>query len=87
MPAQLRWTPDASVLYLRYNTSTYAIPLPPGEMLPPIPPAGFASKEAVAALPGARLISDESVFAGPSPSVHAFMKVSTQRNIYHVPIP
>ncbi len=87
MPAQLRWTPDASVLYLRYNTSTYAIPLPAGEMLPPIPPAGFASKDAVAALPGARLIAEESVFTGPSPSVHAFMKVSTQRNIYRVPIP
>jgi len=41
----------------------------------------------VAALPGARLISEESVFPGPNPSVYAFMKVTTQRNIYRVPVP
>ena len=64
-----------------------AIPLRAGQMLPPIPAAGFQSKEAVAALPGARLISEESVFPGPNPSVYAFMKVTTQRNIYRVPVP
>ena len=41
----------------------------------------------MAALPGARLVADESVFPGPNPSVYAFMKVSTQRNIYRVPVP
>jgi hypothetical protein len=64
----------------------YAIPLPPGRMLPPIPAAGFPSKEAVAALPGAQLIPQEAAFPGPNPAVYAFMKVSAQRNIYRVPV-
>ena len=87
MPPQLSWTPDGKFLYLKFATTTYAIPLQRGRMLPPIPASGFPSKEAVAALPGARLISEESVFPGPNPSVYAFMKVATQRNIYRVPVP
>jgi Tol biopolymer transport system component len=87
VPARLSWTPDGRFLNLILAGSTFAIPLQPGQMLPPIPAAGFQSKEAVAALPGARLISEASVFPGPNPSIYAFMKVSTHRNIYRVPVP
>ena len=87
MPPRLSWTPDGRFLYLKFAASTYAIPLRPGQMLPPIPASGFQSRDAVAALPGARLVSDESVFPGPDPSVYAFVKVATQRNIYRVPVP
>ena len=88
MPSQLSWTPDGRFLYLKFGASMYAIPLQPGQVLPPVPASGFQSKEAVAALPGARLISEESgVFPGPNPSLYALMKVSTQRNIYRVPVP
>ncbi len=87
MPPPLSWTPDGRFLYLKFADSTYAIPLQPGQVLPPIPASGFPSKEAVAALPGARLVSEESVYPGPNPSVYAFMKVSAQRNIYRVPVP
>ena len=87
-PPYMIWTPDGKFLYLKFAASTYAIPLQPGQVLPPIPASGFPSKEAVAALPGARLISEESgVFPGPNPSDYAFVKVSTQRNIYRVPVP
>lgn len=87
MPSYMSWTPDGRFLYLKFETSTYAIPLQPGQVLPPIPASGFPTKEAVAALPGARLIAERNVFPGPDPSVYAFMKVSTQRNIYRVPVP
>ena len=87
VPARLSWTPDGRFLYLILAGSTFAIPLKPGQMLPPIPAGGFQSKEAVAALPGAQLISQESVFPGPNPSIYSFMKVSTHRNIYRVPVP
>jgi hypothetical protein len=56
-------------------------------MLPPIPPSGFRSKEDVAALPGARLIPEPGAFPGPNPSIYAFTKVSTHRNIYRVSLP
>jgi hypothetical protein len=36
---------------------------------------------------GARLVSEEYVYPGPNPSIYAFVKVSTQRNIYRVPVP
>jgi Tol biopolymer transport system component len=87
-PPDIGWTPDGKFLYLKFAASTYAIPLQPGQVLPPIPASGFQSKDAVAALPEARLISDENnVFPGPSPSIYAFTKVATQRNICRVPVP
>ena len=55
---------------------------------PPAPSAGFPSKEAVAALPGARLIAEgDNIFPGPNPSIYAFTKLAAQRNIYRVPVP
>ena len=57
VPAGMKWTPDGRFVYLKFATSTYAIPLQPGQILPPIPSSGFASKEAVAAVPGARLVA------------------------------
>jgi len=88
IPPYMSWTPDGKFLYLKFASSTYAIPLRPGKVLPPIPASGFQSREAVAALPGARLVSEqESVYPGPNPSIYAFAKVATQRNIYRVPVP
>jgi eukaryotic-like serine/threonine-protein kinase len=87
VPPRLSWTPDGRFVYVKFSGSMYAIPLQPGHMLPPVPDKGFPSKEAVAALPGAVLVSDDSVFPGPDPSVYAFTKTATQRNIYRVPVP
>jgi hypothetical protein len=42
----------------------------------------------VATLRRARLISaHDNVFPGPNPSIYAFTKVATQRNIYRLPVP
>ena len=87
VPPSMKWTPDGRFVYLKFATSTYAIPLQPGQILPPIPASGFASREAVAAVPGARLVAATDVYPGPNPSIYAFVKVSTQRNIYRVPVP
>ena len=87
LPPPLSWTPDGRFVYLKFADATYAIPLRPGQMLPAIPPSGLRSRQAVAALPGARLVSEESVYPGPDPSIYAFTKLATQRNIYRVPVP
>jgi eukaryotic-like serine/threonine-protein kinase len=88
MPPHLSWTPDGKFLYLKFAESLYAIPLQPGQLLPPIPAGGFSSREAVARVPGARLVSDQwRVFASADPSVYAFTNVAVQRNIYRVPVP
>jgi serine/threonine protein kinase len=88
MPPDMDWSSDGKFVYLKFGGSTYAVPPAANQLLPAIPRAGFESKEAVAALPGARLVSDEAnVFPGPEPSTYAFTKVTTQRNIYRVPVP
>ena len=87
-PPDIGWTPDGKFLYLKSAGSTYAIPLRPGQTMPVIPTSGLQSKEAMAALPGAQLVSEkDNVFPGPNPSIYAFTKVATQRNIYRVPVP
>ena len=75
-----------AVRLFEFGKPTYAIPVRPGEVLPFIPRSGFLSKEAVASLPGARLVSEQNVYPGPNPSIDAYVKVSAQRNIYRVPI-
>jgi hypothetical protein len=86
-PDAVSWSADGKFLYLNFKDSIYAIPLRPGETLPPIPATGFRSKEEVAALPGARLIPDPEAVPGLDPSVYAFIRVTTHRNIYRVSAP
>jgi hypothetical protein len=57
------------------------------QSLPTLTDSGFKSKRALAALPGTVLVSDGVVFPGPDPRTYAYMKVSTHRNIYRVPVP
>jgi Tol biopolymer transport system component len=88
MPFYFGWTPDSKVVYWNFGNATYAIPLRPGRMLPPIPAGGIQSRQGVAALPGARLISEQhGTVPGPNPSTFVFVKVSAQRNIYRVSLP
>jgi Tol biopolymer transport system component/predicted Ser/Thr protein kinase len=86
-PSILSWSPDGKYLYLNFKGSMYAIPLRPGQMLPSLPASGIRTEQDVAALPGARLIPQQEAFAGPTPSIYAFTRVATQRNIYRVPVP
>jgi len=88
VPPRLSWTRDGKFVYVKFAGSLYAVPLKPGQVLPRIPAEGFASKEAVAALPGARLVTDDdSAFPGPDPSIYTFTRQTTHRNIYRVPVP
>jgi serine/threonine protein kinase/Tol biopolymer transport system component len=86
-PPPVSWSHDAKFVYVKFNRSTYAVPLRAGQMLPAIPAAGFGSEQEVARLPGAVRIADTVMFTGPSPSMYASTKVATQRNIYLVPVP
>jgi serine/threonine protein kinase/Tol biopolymer transport system component len=81
------WTPDGKFLYLNFRGSVYAIPLRPSQALPPLPVSGFRTRQEVAALPGARLIREPHAAMGPNPSIYAYPRFSTQRNIYRIPVP
>jgi Tol biopolymer transport system component len=90
----MKWTPDAKGIFLSVATSvssdrgrTYAVPLPPGKMLPAIPAEGFRTEAQIAALPGARRIESFDLTPGPSPGMYAFARETLLRNLYRIPIP
>jgi hypothetical protein len=88
-PPCVSWSPNGRFLYLndRRAGQIYALPIPPGLNLPPLPAGGIASAKDVAALPGARVIRERYAFVGADPSVYAFFRVTAQRNIYRIRVP
>jgi Tol biopolymer transport system component len=88
-PPPVSWSRDGKFFYISLvgGQDVYSIPLRPGQIVPPLPPRGIHSSEEAAKLPGARLLPAQGEFPGPTPSVYAFPKFTSQRNIYRVPIP
>jgi Tol biopolymer transport system component len=82
-PPVVSWSADGRSLYFWLEGTTYAVPLGAGEVWPRLPTQPIRSKADIARLPGARLVG-ESAFVGPDPSVYAFTRFATQRNIYRV---
>jgi Tol biopolymer transport system component len=81
------WSPDGKLLYLSLmaGSAVFTVPLRPGQVFPPLPTAGIRSFEDVAALPGAKPFPVASAFPSSDPSLYAYPKVISQRNIYRVP--
>lgn len=88
-PALVTWSRDGKLIYLHETglRLTYAVPLKPGQILPKLPASGIISPAAAAALRGAQMISEPRAFGGPNPSVYAFVRATTHRNIYRIPVP
>jgi Tol biopolymer transport system component len=87
-PPVVAWSRDGKFLYLHFawtTRATYAIPLQPGQVVPPLPIGGVSAAN-VASLPGATRIPEPRAFVGDEPSVYAFMRNTSQRNIYRVPV-
>jgi hypothetical protein len=80
------WLPGA-VWFGGFENTSYIVPLPRGQMLPPIPAGGFRSEQEIARLPGARKIDAEPLSPGPSSDIYAFYRGTTLRNLYRIPIP
>jgi serine/threonine protein kinase len=66
---------------------TYMVPLPTGEILPPIPARGFRSEDEIASLPGAIRLPAWPLALGPTADVYAYYRGAIQRNLYRIPIP
>jgi eukaryotic-like serine/threonine-protein kinase len=81
------WSPDgSSVAFSTLSENhSYLVPLRAGEMLPPIPADGFRNEQEIARLPSARRMPVRTV-PGPSIDVYAFYRVTTQRNLFRIPI-
>lgn len=88
-PPVIRWARDGRHLYLHDTKTrkTYVVELKPGETLPALPENGVDTIEAAARLQGGEPIADDRAFMGDEPSLYAFPRVSTHRNIYRVTVP
>jgi serine/threonine protein kinase len=65
--------------------SSYIVPLPPGRVLPEVPPSGLSDTD-LAAIPGARVIDVPEIAVGPNADVYAFARETVQRNLYRIPV-
>jgi hypothetical protein len=88
------WAPDGKFLYLGVERAAGAnpgkvrvVPLPPGEMLPKLPPSGMVARDDPNLFPGSHLIDGFEISPGPDPSVFAYVKTTVHRNLFRIPIP
>ncbi len=88
-PPLIRWSRDGHSLYLHDTGTrkTYVATLKPGQLIPALPPQGVATIEGAARLLGGQPVAEDRAFMGDRPSVYAFPRVSTHRNIYRVTVP
>jgi eukaryotic-like serine/threonine-protein kinase len=86
-PPIVTWSRDQKYLFMHAAGGTYALPIPPGETVPHLPPTGLNDAADLAALPAARSDAPPGAFTGTDPTVYAFTRITTQRNIYRVPVP
>lgn len=89
-PPLVSWSPDGKFLYVHDPDTareSYSVPLRPGQLLPPLPPGGLTRLADAANLPGAKTFPQQRAYGGLDPSVYAYPRVTTHRNIYRIPVP
>ena len=68
------------------TSTTLAIPLRAGEMLPTIPAGGFDFDKASTTVPGATAMNVGAISVGPDPTTYAFRRAGRRANLYAIPI-
>ena len=95
LTSRLRWSLDGRRAYLsmQYGQSsgfavgrTYVLPVALGSVLPRIPPNGFQTEAEIAVGPGVQVLPYGDLAPGPSPSIYAFSRETTTRNLYRIPL-
>jgi hypothetical protein len=89
---EIDWTPDARSLVVRTSaigspprSRTFVVALRAGETLPPLPSDGIESESDLAGLRISRVVDGFVYPADTAPTV-AFVRTTTTRNIYRVPL-
>jgi DNA-binding winged helix-turn-helix (wHTH) protein/Tol biopolymer transport system component len=87
------WAPDGKFLYVSLRresrgspAKTVAIPIPQGQTLPNLPPSGIQGLDLETAFPRAHVIEAWNISPGPEPSVFAYVKTTTHRNLFRIPL-
>jgi len=90
----ISWSPDGRYFFVetvpasRDNPAgqTAVIRVPSGVTFPPTPPGEFLRPENWAKLPGAKTVEHAGIGPGLDPSVYAYIKSSTQANLFRIPL-
>jgi len=92
-PPALMWSPDGQHMYARFEWPpsnptldtgrTYVVRLPNANGLPP----PFAGEAGLGLVPGVRIIPRWGIFPGPRPTLYAYTRAVTHRNLYRVTMP
>ena len=87
------WAPDGKYLFLSLQQpslsdrgKTRVVQLPPGEMLPELPPSGMTGVDDPKVFPGSRLMEGFRFSPGPDPSTFAYVKTTMHRNLFRIPL-
>jgi Tol biopolymer transport system component len=79
------WTPDGRLYSLSPSRGRTAhLPVPLRQTLPDLPASGITSPDAVAKLPGVRLIEQPGATPGPLASTYVFVKTEIRRNLFRI---
>jgi eukaryotic-like serine/threonine-protein kinase len=91
---EVDWTPNAKSLIVRLGTNesplrarTFVLALRAGETLPRFPPHGVISEADLTGLQVSQALTGAVYPADASAAVVAFVRSTTQRNIFRVPLP
>ena len=87
------WSPNGRYFYVEMVPSsrdnpgrTAAIPVPPGETLPPLPEDTVHNPAAWTNIPGVKIVEHASIAPGPDPSIYAYVKSSVHANLFRIPL-
>ena len=88
-PTMISWSRDQKFVYLHFpfeSLQTVAVSLQPGEILPPVPATGIRSVADAQAVRHGQVFGQPRAFPGGDPSTYAYLRGTTHRNIYRVPV-
>jgi DNA-binding winged helix-turn-helix (wHTH) protein/Tol biopolymer transport system component len=88
------WSSTGAFLFVPVEPSSetspgrsLAIPIGPGETLPELPPEGIALSTQPDVVPGSQLVDRAELVPGKDLSHYAYVKTTSQRNLYRVSLP
>jgi hypothetical protein len=89
-----RWSSNGKFLFIPVEEESQtnpgrslAIPVGPGESLPPFPPGGIQPMAQPSVMPGSQSIHRSELVAGEDLSHFAYVKTTAHRNLYRVSLP
>jgi len=88
------WSPDGRYLYLQIpdksdpsvNVRTAAIPIPPGEALPRVPPETMQDPAKWAKVSGVKIVERINISPSLTPSTYAYIQPSMHANLFRIPL-